>query len=180
MIYWLLFIEFFIIGTFAVGGGLATLPYLIALGDKYGWFTKAALMDMVAISESTPGPIGINMATYVGYMVGKIPGSIIASIAVMLSGLIFMIVVARSLEHFKNSFWLVKIFYGLRPTIAALIGFAAYTMLYTIVGDMTLSTVPILGTLLLFTMTFVLMAKTKLSPVSIIAIAAALSLIIPL
>lgn len=180
MIYWLLFIEFFIIGTFAVGGGLATLPYLIALGDKYGWFTKATLMDMVAISESTPGPIGINMATYVGYMVGKIPGSIIASIAVMLSGLIFMIVVARSLEHFKNSFWLVKIFYGLRPTIAALIGFAAYTMLYTIVGDMTLSTIPILGTLVLFTMTFILMAKTKLSPVSIIVIAAVLSLIIPL
>ena len=180
MIYWLLFIEFLIIGTFAVGGGLATLPYLIALGDKYGWFTKATLMDMVAISESTPGPIGINMATYVGYMVGKLPGSIIASIAVMLSGLIFMIVVARSLAHFKNSFWLVKIFYGLRPTIAALIGFAAYTMLYTIVGDMTFSTIPILGTLILFVMTFVLMAKTKLSPVSIIAIAAVLSLIIPL
>lgn len=180
MIYWLLFIEFLIIGTFAVGGGLATLPYLIALGDKYGWFTKATLMDMVAISESTPGPIGINMATYVGYVVGKIPGSLVASIAVMLSGVIFMIVIGRSLERFKSSFWLVKVFYGLRPTIAALIGFAAYTMLYTIVTDITLTTLPILGTILLFVMTLVLMHKTKLSPVSIIAIAAALSFIIPL
>ncbi len=180
MIYWLLFIEFLIIGTFAVGGGLATLPYLIALADKYGWFTKATLMDMVAISESTPGPIGINMATYVGYVVGKIPGSIIASVAVMISGVVFMIVVARSLERFKNSFWLVKVFYGLRPTIAALIGFAAYTMLHTILGDMTVSTIPILGTLFLFGMTFVLMHKTKLSPVTIIAMAAVLSFFIPL
>lgn len=180
MIYWLLFIEFLIIGTFAIGGGLSSLPYFMALADKYDWFTQATLMDMIAISESTPGPIGINMATYVGYMVGKIPGSIIASIAMTLSGLIFIMVVASYLETFKNSTTFLKIFYGLRPTIAALIGYAALTMIFTVVGDMTLEVIPILGTAFLFGLTLLLMNKTEVSPVTIIAIAAILSIFIPL
>ncbi len=180
MIYWLLFIEFLIIGAFAIGGGLATLPYLINLANKYPWFTQATLMDMVAISESTPGPIGINMATYAGYVAAGIPGGVIASISVMLVGMIFMIVIGRSLERFKESTVLVKVFYGLRPTIAALIGFAAYTMLQTVVADATLELLPILSSVGLFVLTLVLIYKTKLSPISIIGLAAVLSLILPL
>ena len=180
MIYWLLFMEFLIIGAFAIGGGLATLPYLINLANKYPWFTQATLMDMVAISESTPGPIGINMATYAGYVAAGIPGGIIASISVMLVGMIFMIVIGRSLERFKESTALVKVFYGLRPTIAALIGFAAYTMLQTVVADATLELLPILSSVGLFVLTLVLIYKTKLSPISIIGLAAVLSLILPL
>lgn len=180
MIYWLLFMEFLIIGAFAIGGGLATLPYLINLANKYPWFTQATLMDMVAISESTPGPIGINMATYAGYVAAGIPGGIIASISVMLVGMIFMIVIGRSLERFKESTVLVKVFYGLRPTIAALIGFAAYTMLQTVVADATLELVPILSSIGLFTLTLVLIYKSKLSPISIIGLAAILSFILPL
>ena len=180
MIYWLLFMEFLIIGAFAIGGGLATLPYLINLANKYPWFTQATLMDMVAISESTPGPIGINMATYAGYVAAGIPGGVIASISVMLVGMIFMILIGRSLERFKESTVLVNVFYGLRPTIAALIGFAAYTMLQTVVADATLELLPILSSVGLFVLTLVLIYKTKLSPISIIGLAAVLSLILPL
>ena len=69
-----LFFEFFKIGLFSVGGGMATLPFLYDMADKTGWFDYAQIADMLAVSESTPGPIGINMATYVGYTTAGIPG----------------------------------------------------------------------------------------------------------
>ena len=75
MLYARLFFEFFKAGLFAVGGGLATLPFLYAISDKTGWFTHAQLADMVAVSESTPGPIGVNMATYVGFLTGGVGGA---------------------------------------------------------------------------------------------------------
>ena len=71
-LYW----EFFQVGLFAVGGGLATLPFLYSLGARTGWFTTAQVADMLAVSESTPGPIGVNMATYVGYTCGGVPGAL--------------------------------------------------------------------------------------------------------
>lgn len=178
MIFWLLFIEFLLIGTFSVGGGLATLPFLIRLADKYPWFTQSTLMDMVAISESTPGPIGINMATYAGYTAAGVFGGVIASFAVMITGLVFMMIIGRSLERFKGSMWLVKVFYGLRPTIAALIAFAAYTMLSTVIKGVAVESVSIVSTGILFVGTIMIMMKTKLSPITLIAGAAVLSLVI--
>ena len=77
MIYLQLFFEFFKAGLFAIGGGMATLPFLYDMSDKMGWFTYADLANMVAISESTPGPIGINMATYVGYTLRGVPGAVL-------------------------------------------------------------------------------------------------------
>lgn len=179
MIYLLLLIEFLLIGAFSVGGGLATLPFLIRLADKYPWFTQSTLMDMVAISESTPGPIGINMATYAGYTTAGVFGGLIASFAIMITGLIFMIIIGRSLEQFKGSMWLVKVFYGLRPTIAALIAFAAYTMLKTVVGGVEMQALSIASTVILFGGTILIMVKTNVSPIMIIASAALLSLVIP-
>ena len=79
MIFLRLFYEFFKAGLFAVGGGLATLPFLQDIADKTGWYTQAQLADMIAVSESTPGPIGVNMATYVGFTVGGVPGAVIAT-----------------------------------------------------------------------------------------------------
>ncbi len=180
MIYLLLLFEFIIIGTFSIGGGLATLPFLINLANKYPWFDQATLMDMVAISESTPGPIGINMATYAGYVAGGVIGGLIASVSVMITGLIVMILVGRSLERFKNSAWLVKVFYGLRPTIAALIAYAAYMMLKTVITDVTYEVIPILATTLLFMGTITLIFKTKISPIVLIGIAAIIGVFIPL
>lgn len=129
MIYIQLFLEFLMIGTFSVGGGLATLPFLYSLSSRTNWFDQATLIDMIAISESTPGPIGINMATYAGFKTAGILGGVLASVAVMIFGLGLMLVIAKALSQFKDHPLLRKIFYGLRPTIAALIGFAAINML---------------------------------------------------
>ena len=73
-LYW----EFFLVGLFSMGGGMATVPFLFDLSARTGWVTTADLTTMIAISEATPGPIGVNMATYVGYVSAGIPGSIIA------------------------------------------------------------------------------------------------------
>ena len=79
MLYLQLFWEFFKTGLFAIGGGMATLPFLYDMADKTGWFTRAQLADMIAVSESTPGPIGVNMATYVGFLTGGVPGAVTAT-----------------------------------------------------------------------------------------------------
>ena len=78
----LLFFEFFKTGLFAVGGGMATLPFLYdMLGRHPDWFTASQLADMIAVSESTPGPIGVNMATYVGFETSGIPGALVATLS---------------------------------------------------------------------------------------------------
>ena len=103
MIYLRLFWEFFKTGLFAIGGGIATLPFLHDIGEATGWFTQAQLMNMLAVSESSPGPIGINMATYVGYVVGGIPGGVLATLGVILPGLILVLVIAMFLEKFRGN-----------------------------------------------------------------------------
>ena len=83
MIYLHLFWEFFKTGLFSIGGGLATLPFLRQMGQRYHWFTETELANMLAVSESTPGPIGVNMATYVGFTAGGIPGAVIATLGLV-------------------------------------------------------------------------------------------------
>ena len=80
MLYLRLFWEFFKTGLFAVGGGMATLPFLYDISDRTGWFTHMQLADMIAVGESTPGPIGVNMATYVGYLTGGVGGAVVATV----------------------------------------------------------------------------------------------------
>ena len=120
MIYITLFLEFFKTGLFAIGGGMATLPFLYDL-VKYGWYTMPELMDMIAIAESTPGPIGVNMATYAGFNAGAIPGGIIATLGLVTPSIIVIIVVYKILEKFKNAPVVQSAFYGLRPAVAGLI-----------------------------------------------------------
>ena len=124
-----LFWEFLKIGVFAVGGGMATLPFLYDLGEKTAWFTSAQVLDMLAVSESTPGPIGINMATYVGYSVGGIPGAILATLGTILPGLILVIVLAKFLARFHDNRFVNAAFYGLRPASTALIAAAGIGVL---------------------------------------------------
>ncbi len=123
-----IFIRFFSVGLFAIGGGLATLPFLVDMGETTGWFTQADISNMVAISESTPGPLGINMATYIGYqisseygMVFGILGSIIASLGVVTPSLIIIIIVAKILNRFKDSKYVKYAFYGLRAASFGLV-----------------------------------------------------------
>jgi len=89
MIYALLFFEFFKIGLFAIGGGLVTVPFLFDLTVRYDWFTAQDLADMIAVSESTPGPLGVNMATYVGYRTGGVLGAVAGTIWFVLAPGIF-------------------------------------------------------------------------------------------
>lgn len=122
----ILFLEFFKTGLFAVGGGLATLPFLYALADKYPWFQSQQIPDMIAISESTPGPMGVNMATYAGFQCDGVLGGIIATVGLVTPSVIVIIIVYQFLERFRNSSVVEHIFYGLRPVVVGLIASAGF------------------------------------------------------
>ncbi len=124
MIYLKLFVEFFQIGLFAVGGGPATIPFLMNLADRYDWFTRADVASMLAISESTPGPIGINMATYAGFHAAGIPGGILATLSLVLPSLIVIVIVAKLLENFAQNPYVKSAFWAIRPAVTGLIAMA--------------------------------------------------------
>lgn len=116
--------EFFKTGLFAIGGGLATLPFLYDLADKYGWFTRAELSDMIAVSESTPGPIGINCATYAGVNAIGVWGGIVSTMGLVLPSLIVILIVAKILDKFQNNRFVGYAFDGIRPAVTAMIAVA--------------------------------------------------------
>lgn len=124
MIYIRLFFEFFKIGLFAIGGGMATLPFLYDMADKTGWFTADQLSNIIAISQSTPGPVGVNMATYVGYVTGGVFGGMVAIIGLITPPVIIIIIIAYFLESFRENKYIDSAFYGLRPASTALIASA--------------------------------------------------------
>ena len=128
MIFLQLFWEFLKTGLFAVGGGLATLPFLKAITHKYPWFTANDLMDMVAVSESTPGPMGVNSATYAGFHAAGLPGALTATFSLVLPSVIIIILVSRALDRFRSSSLVQNGFYGLRPASAGLIFGAMFTV----------------------------------------------------
>lgn len=121
MIYLQLFWEFLKVGLFTVGGGLASLPFLYDISDKTGWYTHQQLADMIAISESTPGPIGVNMATYVGFTTAGIGGSVLATLGFIIPSIIIVSVVSRFLKKFNENKFVKGAFYGLRAVSVALI-----------------------------------------------------------
>lgn len=135
MTFLLLFYEFFKAGLFAIGGGLATLPFLYDIAEKYTWFDERMLSDMIAISESTPGPIGVNMATYAGYNAGAyvagVPGGILgaatATVGLITPSVIVILIVAQFLKRFKESRIVQDVFYTLRPAVTGLIACACFS-----------------------------------------------------
>jgi len=139
MIYLQLFWEFFKTGLFAVGGGMATIPFLYDISDKTGWFTHQDLANMIAVGESTPGPIGVNMATYVGYVTGMgnggigsaILGAVTATTGLVLPSLIVILIVAAMLKRFKNNPLVQNAFYGLRPASTGLIAAAGISVAFS-------------------------------------------------
>ncbi len=124
-----LYFEFFKAGLFAVGGGLATLPFLKQISVETGWFTQAQLSDMIAVSESTPGPMGVNMATYVGFTTAGVPGSVIATLGLITPSIIIILIVAVSLKAFRDNKYVDAAFYGLRPASTGLIASAGLSVL---------------------------------------------------
>lgn len=124
-------IQFFITGLLAFGGGMATLPFLYDMSEKFGWFTGDDVLHMLAVSESTPGPIGVNMATYVGFTVLSsygigyaIFGGIIATLALVLPSIIVILIISSLLNKFRNSPLVDGVFTAIRPASLALIASA--------------------------------------------------------
>lgn len=128
MIYLQLFFEFFKTGLFAVGGGMATLPFLYDMAEKTNWFTSAQLADMIAVSESTPGPIGVNMATYVGFTTAGFWGGLIATLALVTPSVIIIVIISYFLKAFRENKYVDAAFYGLRPASTGLIAAAGMTV----------------------------------------------------
>lgn len=124
MIYLRLFLEFFKTGLFSVGGGLATIPFLYELSAKTGWFSYEELANMMAVSESTPGPMGVNMATYVGFETAGVLGSICATIGLVTPSVIIILIIAKALHAFRSNRYVDAAFYGIRPCSLGLIAAA--------------------------------------------------------
>ena len=119
-----LFFEFCRVGLFSVGGGLATIPFLTDLGERTGWFNPGDLANMIAISESTPGPMGVNMATYVGFHTAGIAGGVIATLGLIFPSVVIILIIAGFLQKFRQSKAVDAVFYGLRAASVALISAA--------------------------------------------------------
>lgn len=123
-----LFWEFFKTGLFSVGGGLATLPFLYSMGARTGWFTAQQVADMLAVSESTPGPIGVNMAVYTGYATAGIAGSLCALVGLVTPSILIILLVASFLKAFHDNRYVQGVFYGIRPASTGLIAAAGVTV----------------------------------------------------
>ncbi|MDO5011095.1 MAG: chromate transporter [Intestinibacter bartlettii] len=130
-----LFYEFFKTGLFAVGGGLATMPFLYNISESTGWFSKNDLTNMIAVSESTPGPLGVNMSTYVGFSTAGIPGGIVATLGLVCPAIFIIIIISKFLKKFKQNPYVEAVFHTIRPTSTGLIvgagwGVVEITMFY--------------------------------------------------
>lgn len=123
-----LFFEFAKVGLFSVGGGLATIPFLQRMGEATGWFTNEQLTTMLAVSESTPGPIGVNMATYAGFQTAGVTGAVIATLGLITPSIVVIMIIAGFLQKFRNSRTVNDVFYGLRPASTALIASAGLSV----------------------------------------------------
>ncbi|MBQ9937510.1 MAG: chromate transporter [Oscillospiraceae bacterium] len=191
MIYLSLFYEFFKTGLFAIGGGMATIPFLYDIADKTDWFTRTDLANMIAVSESTPGPIGVNMATYVGYLtgmgehgvVGAIIGAVVATLGLITPSIIMILIVAAVLKSFRDNKYVNNAFYGLRPASTGLIAAAGISVIMSnlFIGEVVaLNSLNIKGIILgliLFVLTNFIKPTKKLHPIVFIALSAAAGMI---
>lgn len=183
MILWKLFWEFFKTGLFAIGGGMATVPFLQDISAKTGWFTSADLANMIAVSESTPGPMGVNMATYVGYTVGSqqlggtgmgVVGAVVATLGLISPSIVVILIVAYFLKRFRDSKLVDSVLYGLRPASVALISAAGVEiMLFAVlrvesiwrIADASLSWKAVVLALAVFAGTNLIPGLKKIHPV---------------
>lgn len=122
--------EFFQIGLFSFGGGYATLPFLYRLIDVYPWYTSQELTRMIAVATLTPGPVGINVATYAGMKAGGILTALIATTSEILPALIIGIVVSKLLKKFSDNFYVKSSLWALKPASCALLSYVALKLFY--------------------------------------------------
>ncbi len=181
ILYW----EFFKIGLFAAGGGLATLPFLYQLSFKTGWFTTAQIADMIAVSEITPGPLGINMATFSGFNTAGISGGLSATLGIITPSLIIMVIIAGIMHKFTGNKYVKAAFTGLRAAVCALITIAVWEILkialfnfplYTKTSD--ISDLPLVKNIIFFILLVLLLRKIKVHPAVFIFFSAVLGLFV--
>ena len=193
MIYLQLFWEFFKTGLFAVGGGMATIPFLYDLSDKTGWFTHNDLANMIAVGESTPGPIGVNMATYVGFLTGMrdngiltaILGAVTATLGLITPSVIVILIIAAILKSFRDNKYVNSAFYGLRPASTGLITAAGITVIMStlvVIGGVTEHTFALnwkglILAVVLWVLTNVVKQTKKWHPIVFIGISALIGIV---
>lgn len=165
-----LFLQFFHVGVFSFGGGYATLPFLYDIAEKYHWYSAKQLTDMLAISSITPGPVGVNVATFAGFATSGILGSLIATTAIILPSYIIVTIVYKLLDKFKTNRNVKGAIRGLKPAGCALLSAVGVKLLFT-------SNLHLLGTLIL--VAFVVASlKQKHDPLFYLGISAVLGLVI--
>ena len=182
MIFLKLFLTFFKIGAFTFGGGYAMIPLIQEEVERNGWLDSQSLIDFIAVSESTPGPIAVNLSTYVGAKIAGVSGALCATTGVALPSFIVILIVARIYEAFRKSTVVNGCMTGLKPAVVGLIGSALLSLSQTVFFPAGLNTA-ILGSvsfylslLLLFAMT--VLAFKKVHPIIIILISAAVGVVI--
>lgn len=177
--------EFFKTGLFAVGGGLATLPFLYAMTDSHSWFTTNDVANMIAISESTPGPMGVNMATYVGFTSFGLLGAIFGPLSLVFPSVVIIVLVSKVLDRFKESRLVQDVFYGLRPAstgliIAAGLGVAKIALLHLDVYEQTKNVADLIhfkSVILAVAIYFLMKKVEKIHPILVIVIAAVVGIV---
>lgn len=182
-----LFLEFFKTGLFAIGGGLATLPFLSEIGSKYGWFTQAELANMLAVSESTPGPIGVNMATYVGNTAGGVLGGVITTLSLILPSYLIILMVSKVMNKFHDNLYVQGAMKALRPASVGMVAAAILGVLVSVLLDQSAIAslewiqMIVFPNLILFGILLALYLKfNKLHPIVILGIGAAAGIIFKL
>ena len=180
-----LFFTFFKIGLFTFGGGYAMLPLIQSEVQAQGWMTQSALVDFIAVSESTPGPFAINIATYVGSETAGVLGSVCATLGVVMPSFIVILIVAQCYEKFKESFAVKGVLSGLRPAAIGLIGSAVLTAAATVfvpaepapILEVITSYEFICGAVIFaICLPLILYKKKKIHPIIVIALAAVLGI----
>lgn len=184
-IYLLLFLEFFKIGLFTFGGGYAMIPLVKEVVLEYGWLTESEFYNFIGICESTPGPIAINMATYIGARQGDLLGSICATVGVILPSFIIIILIASLLKNIVKNPYVQAFLAGIKPVVLGLIASTGLILFAKAIGyinlktfDFNLPATIILGVLVILYFGVLKLFKKKLSAVSIILISAILGILI--
>lgn len=165
-----LFLRFFHVGVFSFGGGYATLPFLYDIADKFHWYSAKQLTDMLAISSITPGPVGVNVATFAGFTTAGILGSLVATTAIILPSYIIVTIVFKVIDKFRTNKNIKGAIRGLKPAGCALLSAVGIKLLFT-------SNLHLLGTLILLGF-LILSIKKKQDPLFYLGISAILGLII--
>ncbi len=184
MIYFKLFYEFCKVAVFTFGGGMASIPFLKEMALETGWFTLEQLTDFIAISESTPGPIAVNIATYAGYNTAGYIGGVAATMGLVFPAIVLMTIVAKFISHFRGNKYIDRAFYGLRPCVLALILYS----LIDIAGKTLLMTNPATGTIMLSVKAVLIFAVVvaleytpqlkKVHPVAFLALSAVMGIVL--